>query len=264
MARTVMLIHGAWLTPRSWDRFKARYEAQGMTVTAPAWPLLDQPVEQLRRFPPEGLGRLGIRRIVDRYAEAIRDLPEPPILIGHCFGGLVAQLLLDRGLGACGVAICTAPPFGVAAAWTLLPLHNLWGGWRKPLPLSLAAFTAGFAQTLATEDAARAYAEHVVPAPGRIFFEGLLGIDCRVDYGNARRAPLLLIGGETDEVAPPALLRANLSRQKRAASRTDLQSFPGRSHWLCNEPGWEEAADFALDWAMANATVPEPAQGARL
>ena len=254
-----MLIHGAWLTPRSWDRFKARYEAKGMTVTAPAWPLLDQPVEQLRRYPPEGLGRLGIRRIVEHHAEAIRALPEPPILIGHCFGGLVTQLLLDRGLGVCGVAICTAPPFGVAAAWTRLPLLNAWGGWRRPLPLSIEAFTAGFAQTLTPAEAAQAYAEHVVPAPGRIFFEALLGIDSRVDYTNARRAPLLLIGGETDRVAPLALLRANARRQQRAASRTDLQSFPGRSHWLCNESGWEEAADFALDWAQAHATVLESA-----
>lgn len=260
MAATVMLIHGAWLTPSAWDRFRQRYAAAGMTVTAPPWPFLDRPAEALRASPDPGLARLGLAQLVDHHAALIAALPEPPILIGHSFGGLVVQLLLDRGLGAAGVAIDPAPPFGVPASplaiWTSLPVFAAWNGWNRVLRMSLRNFSTGFAQTLPEAEKPYAWEKFVVPAPGRIFFQAPLGIGSRVRWANPDRAPLLLIEGERDRTVPASMVRANYRRQRRAPSPTEYREFPGRSHWLCNETGWEEVADAALDWAQAHCRPP--------
>src|SRR5690606_1855594 len=108
-----IFIHGAWLTPASWELFRSRYAACGYTCLAPAWPFEDRTVDDLRRAPPTELAALTIGRIVDHYAVLVRQLPEPPLLVGHSFGGLFVQMLLDRGLGTAGVAIAPVPPRGV-------------------------------------------------------------------------------------------------------------------------------------------------------
>ena len=256
MNKTLMLIHGAWLTPRSWDRFSERFTARGAAVVAPAWPLMDRGIEALRCNPAPELRHLGIKRIVDHYEALIRALPEPPILMGHSFGGLFVQLLLDRGLGAAGVAIDAVPPLGVIAdplaIWTSRSVYATWNGWNRVLKMSLDSFSTGFAQTLPEAQKPGAYKDQVVPTPGRIFFEAPLGIGSRVQFASPTRAPLLLIAGEKDRTVPAPMVRANARKQSRARSQTDFQLFVGRSHWLCNEPGWEEVADFALDWALKN------------
>lgn len=256
MADTVLLIHGAWLTPSAWDRFRQRYEAAGVTVAAPAWPCLDGPVEVLRASPDPRLARLGLEQIVDHHAALIEGMAEPPILIGHSFGGLIVQMLLNRGLGAAGVAIDPAPPFGVPASplaiWTSLPVFTAWNGWNRVLRMSLRGFATGFAQTLPEAEKPYAWQKFIVPAPGRIFFQALLGIGSRIRWANPDRAPLLLIAGEKDRTVPAAMVRTNFRKQQRAPSRTEFREFPGRSHWLCNESGWEEVADAALDWARAH------------
>src|SRR5262249_51443464 len=118
--------------------------------------------------------------------------------------------------------------------------------------LSRDQFAARFAQALAPAEQAEAYASHISPAPAHIFIEALAGPNCRVDYANPARPPLLLMVGDADLATPAATVRANAHRQRGAGSRTDLQVFAGRTHWLCNEPGWEEVADFTLDWGLAH------------
>jgi pimeloyl-ACP methyl ester carboxylesterase len=257
MAATVMLIHGAWLTPSSWDRFRQRFEAAGMTVVAPPWPYLDRPVDALRRAPDPGLGTLGLAEIVDHYAALIAVMPHPPILMGHGFGGLIVQLLADRGLGAAVVAIDPAPPFGVPAhplaAWTALPVFLAWNGWNRALRMTLKGFAIGFAQTLPEAEKAYAWEKFVVPTPGRIFFQALLGMGSRLRWDNPDRPPLMLIAGSKDRSVPAAMVRANYRRHLRSPADTMLHEFPGRSHWLCNEDGWEEVADRALSWARTAA-----------
>ncbi|AYV46822.1 alpha/beta hydrolase [Caulobacter flavus] len=265
MTAAVMLIHGAWLTPRAWDRFKARYEAQGMTVVAPAWPLMDAPVEGVRGLSPRALGRLTLEAVVEAHAAHAVAMVEPPILIGHGLGGLVVQRLLDGGCGACGVAIASTPPLGLLArpraAWALRRLLARWNG---AAPLSPEGFADLFAHTLPEDQRRLAYAEHVVPAPARVLRQALLGPGGGAARAARRRPPLLLIAGDEDRMAPPAMVAAAARHQRRAASRTDLQCFSGRSHWLCNEPGWEDVADFALDWALANGRAASPATRAAL
>ncbi|MFC5343405.1 alpha/beta hydrolase (plasmid) [Brevundimonas staleyi] len=252
-----MLIHGAWLTPNSWDRFRQRFESADLTVTAPAWPHLEGPVDQIRHAPDPGLAKLGLREITDHYAALIEAMPHPPILIGHSFGGLIVQLLADRGLGAAAVAIDPTPPFGIPAhplaVWTSLGVFTALNGWNRVLRMSLRGFSTGFAQTLPEVEKPGAYERHIVPTPGRIFFQAVLGIGAKVRWNNPNRPPLLLIAGEKDRTVPAPMVRANYRKHLRSPVLTAFRQFPGRSHWLCNEEGWQDVADYALSWARQQA-----------
>ena len=256
MSKTIMLIHGAWLTPASWDLFRARYEAQGYTVLAPPWPFEDRPIEDLRRSPHPNLGKLTIRKIVDHYEDLIRELHEPPILIGHSIGGIVVQMLLDRGLGAVGVAIDPAPVRGVfstpGALRAALPVFLAWKGWSRTVTMSPQHFASSFANDLPVADQRSAYERHVVPTPGRLYYQLATGVGTGVNFKNANRAPLLLIAGENDRTIEPSMVRANYKKYRGSPAVTELKSFPNRSHWLVAGPGWEEVADYALQWAVAH------------
>jgi pimeloyl-ACP methyl ester carboxylesterase len=155
------------------------------------------------------------------------------------------------------VAIDTAPPFGVPAhplaIWTSLSVFTAFNAWNRVLIMSLKGFSTGFAQTLPEAEKPAAYQAHVVPTPGRIFFQALFGIGSRISYRNPLRPPLLLIAGENDRTVPAPMVRTNFRRQQRAPTPTAYREFAGRSHWLCNEPGWEEIADAALAWASEHA-----------
>lgn len=256
MSNTVMLIHGAWLTPLSWDFFRTRYETRGFEVVSPAWPYDDRPVEDLRRSPHPDLKNLTVGKIVDHYAEKIRALSESPILIGHSFGGFFVQALLDRGLGAVGVAIDPLPPRGViigpTALRSALPVLLAWNGWNRVLTMKFEDFAKNFANGLPEVDRRAAYERHVVPTPGRIFFQAALGIGIGVNWANPDRAPLLLIAGEKDRTIERSMVESAYRKHGRSPVTTGFKSFPGRSHFLCAEPGWEEVADYAIEWASAH------------
>jgi pimeloyl-ACP methyl ester carboxylesterase len=257
MTKTIMLVHGAWLTPTSWDGFKTRYEAKGYTVHAPAWLFDDRPVQELRRAPHPELRNVGVTAIVDHYEQKIRALPEEPIIMGHSFGGVITQVLADRGLGAAAVAIDPAPIAGVFVPPTTLisalPVFLAPFGWRRTLTMSRKAFGRRFAQNLSKDEADAAYERYIVPTPGRVYYDGVLGKGTKVQFDNPNRPPLLLIAGEKDLTAQPSMVQANFKKQQQAPSATGFKLFPGRSHWLCVDHGWEEVADYSLDWAVANA-----------
>jgi len=256
MSKTIILIHGAWLNSRSWEGFKARYEAQGHTVLAPDWPLDDRTPEALRQAPDPDLAKIGQNAIIDHYGHIIASLAEAPILIGHSLGGVVVQHLLDLGLGSVGVAIDPAPtpgvPLGPHAIVSALPvlLDPFSGGKLKTM--SRKFFRTRFAQTLPASQADAHYDRYIVPTPGKVYWDGIFGAVKPIDWANPDRAPLLLIGGEKDLIADASMTRAIYNHQKRAPSKTELRIFSGRSHWTGIDAGWEEVADFALEWALAN------------
>jgi pimeloyl-ACP methyl ester carboxylesterase len=250
----IVLIHGAWVTNRCWDRFKARYESRGYQVLAPPWPFDDRPIEELRTAPDPRLAHSGIPEIVEHYAALVAALPRPPILIGHSFGGLFVQLLVDRGLGACGVAINPAPPRGVLPGPTAfqanLPFVLAPFGWRRVLAMPYGRFRATFLNTIRDEaEARRIYDAHVVPTAGRMFWDGLLTRGAAVRWRNPSRPPLLLITGTEDRTVGAGMNRDNFQCYRNAPCRTDFREFGGRGHWIIAEPGWEEVADHALAWS---------------
>jgi pimeloyl-ACP methyl ester carboxylesterase len=260
MAPPIVLIHGAWVTNACWDPFKARYEARGHEVFAPPWPFDDRPIAELRAAPDPRLAKTGIPEIVDHYAAIVRALPEPPILIGHSFGGLFVQLLVDRGLGGCGVAINPAPPRGVMPGPTAfkanLPFIVQPFGWNRVLRMPFGRFVATFLNTLPASDRRAVYDAQVVPTAGRMFWDGLLTRGAGLRWRNPSRPPLLLITGTEDRAVGAGMNRANFAKYRSAPSRTDFHEFPGRSHWIIAEPGWEEVADDALDWATSMTALP--------
>ncbi|MGZ8641243.1 MAG: alpha/beta hydrolase [Actinomycetota bacterium] len=252
---TALFIHGAWVGPACWEPFIGRFEAAGYRCVAPAWPFDDRPIAELRARPATELAGVGVQEIVDHYEQIARTLPEPPVLIGHSFGGLFVQMLLDRGVGAAGVAIDPAPPRGVlptpGAFRASFSVLRTWRGWRKVLTVSFDDFSWGFLHNLREDEQRRVYDAQVIPTPGRTFFQvgfAMFNSATRVNFRNDGRAPLLIIAGEKDRTVPAAMNRANLKKYRHSNAATDLREFPGRSHWLIAEPGWEEVADHAIDW----------------
>jgi len=270
----LILIHGAWLSARSWESFAEYFDKRGFDVAAPEWPRKHGDVEQLRDDAGE-LAGLGLGEIVDHYDALIRAMDEPPVLVGHSFGGLIVELLLDRGLGRAGVALSPAPPKGIL----VLPFSSLKAAspaLAHPsrrhgiVPLSLEEFTYGFVNTLGPEEAKAAYERYAVPETGRIFYEaGFANFSLHpptdVHFRNADRAPLLIVGAEKDHTVPPSVSRAQVKKYERSPARTDYLEFEGRPHLFVVGPGAEEVAqaiDGWLDAVLDEAPATAPAGGA--
>jgi pimeloyl-ACP methyl ester carboxylesterase len=263
-AQTIVLIHGMWMTPLSWEHWASRYRERGHNVLAPAWPGLDKEPEELR-VDPSPLRGLSITDVVDHYERIIRELDSAPIIIGHSFGGIHTQLLADRGLGAAAVALGTGAPKGVLR----LPYSTLRAAWtalRNPLgknnvaPLTKKQFHWCFTNSLSREDSDKVYERYYIPGSARPFFQaGYANFNpnavTKVDYRNPKRPPLLLVTGTEDRICPPAVLRANFKKQRQAPSATDSKEYPGRCHFP-GQDGWEEVADYILSWTAEHANRP--------
>jgi pimeloyl-ACP methyl ester carboxylesterase len=267
MNRTVVFIHGGWVTPRCWDPFVSYFEAHGYGCLAPAWPGKDRSVEAIRSD-PSPLAGLGIAEIVDHYERIVRSLDEPPILIGHSFGGLFVQLLLDRGLGSAGIAIDSAAPKGIFAfePTTLLSLGRIFlipFGWRRVVRWTFTEFRYAFVHTMPLAEAKAIWDAHIVPDSGRPFFQaGLSALDrnspAQVDFVNPARPPLLLIAGEDDRAMTPVVVRRMFRAYQASPARTELRTFPGRTHWLIAQDGWEEVAESCIEWIQSLRAVDPP------
>lgn len=259
---TVVLVHGLWVTPLSWENFRRFYENLGYQVLAPAWPGITGTVADMRRD-PSGLKGVGAGEVVAHYTKIIRSLPEPPIIMGHSYGGVITQLLIDQGLGAAGVAIDSVPPKGII----LLPLStNLAlapallrpSTYRGTFLFTFEQWWRVFANTLSETEARAAYEAQAIPASGRSIFQAALAnltphAPTTINFRNNNRAPLLFIGGGKDVIMPASLNRKNFRKYHASSAVTAYKEFPGRSHYLIAERGWEEVADYALSWAAAQA-----------
>jgi pimeloyl-ACP methyl ester carboxylesterase len=263
----LMLIHGAWLSSRSWDNYADYFGKRGFAVSAPEWPRKHGDVEEMRETAEESAG-LGVQEIVDHYAALIGELDQPPVLIGHSYGGLFVELLLDHGLGRAGVAMSPAPAKGILA----LPFSTLKAGapalahpskWHGVVTLTPEEFTYAFVNTFSEEDAAAAYERYAVPETGQILYEAgfanfHLHPPTEVHFKNADRAPLLLIGATADHTVPASLTKAAYKRYEHSPARTDYLEFEGRPHFHMIAPDWQEVAAGIDSWLDGVLDAPTP------
>ena len=262
---TIVLIHGFWVTPRSWEHWITRYQNQGYRVLAPAYPGFEVEVEALNRD-PSPIEKVTVPQIIEHLETIVRELDAPPILIGHSAGGAFLQILLDHGYGAAGVAINSAPTEGVLVA-PLSQLKSTWPVLRNPANRHKAVgFTYDqwryvFTNTFDEADARATYDRYHIPASGGILWDSVLANfipgpqAVAVDYHNDARAPLLFISGSEDHLMPPAVQRSNAKHYK-SNTITEVKVFEGRAHLLPAQVGWEEVADYALSWAVEHSARP--------
>jgi pimeloyl-ACP methyl ester carboxylesterase len=265
---TIVLVHGFWVTPRSWEDWIAHYESKGYRVIAPGYPGFEVEVEALNADPTP-IVNATLPEIVARFEGAISELDEAPIIIGHSAGGAITQILLDHGLGAAGVAMNSAPTEGVLVSpWS--QLRSTFPVLKNPINRHRAvgftfeqwnyAFTNGFAEDRARE----LYERYHVPASAGILIGSVLANvkpghqDTYVDYRNEKRAPLLFVSGSEDHIMPPSVQRSNAKHYKAEGTVTEVIEFEG-PHLMLAQDGWEEIADTVLEWAVEHARQPSAA-----
>lgn len=260
---TIVLIHGFWVTPRSWEHWIRHYEGRGFRVLAPAYPGFEVEVEALNAD-PSPIERVTVPEIIGQLEALVGGLGTPPILIGHSAGGVFTQILLDHGFGAAGVAMNSAPTEGVK----VVPLSQIRATFpvlknpanrHKAVGFTYEQWRYAFTNTFSEEESRRLYERYAIPASGQIFWGSALANihpgrdDNWVDYHNEARAPLLFISGSDDHLMPPSIQRSNAEHYKAEGTVTEVKEFPG-PHLLSARGGWEEIADYALEWAVTNAT----------
>ena len=267
---TIVLIHGFWVTPRSWENWVGHYQSRGYRVLAPAYPGFEVEVEALNAD-PSPIVAVTVPAIVEHLEAVVRDLDKPPILIGHSAGGAFTQILLDHGYGAAGVAISSAPTEGVPVVplsqiKSTFPVLKNPANHHRAVGYTHEQWHYAFANTF-TEDESRAlYERYAIPASGRILWDSVLANlqpghqGTWVNYHNDARAPLLFISGGADHLMPPAVQRSNAKHYK-SNTVTEVKEYPGKAHLLPAQEGWQEIADYALDWATAHAKPARPPSG---
>ncbi len=257
-SKTIVFIHGMFATRLCWEQWISRYQAKGYQCVAPAWPGRDIPVDALRKKHPDSqLGKLVLAEVVEHYANSIAKLDEKPILIGHSMGGLITQILLQKGLAAAGIAIDSTPPVGVfttqwsfTTLWSFVksnwPIISPFANKHEPYLMPFEHFQYTFVHTLSLTEQKAAYEKYVVP-DSRMVAQGALSAIAKIDF-KKQRPPLLLIAGSDDHAVPASLNKANFRKYKQSPSVTDFKEFAERTHFIIGQKNWEEVADYILSW----------------
>jgi pimeloyl-ACP methyl ester carboxylesterase len=254
---TIVLIPGLWMTALCWEHWVKHYSDKGYCIVARSWPGMEGDIEQLRRD-PSTFTSLGLPEVVDHYGQIIGELETPPIIIGYGFGGLIAQVLLDRGWGAAGVAIASAPVRGIAR----LPLSMLKLAFsvlgnsfnsHETTSLTPKQFHRAFANSLTETESLDAFKRYIVPAPNRVLLQTAFArhTAITVNFRNDTRAPLLLVAGGKDRVVPRSLVRANFELYRESKAETDYKEYPEQTHFTLLQE--TKVADYVLGWALCRA-----------
>jgi non-heme chloroperoxidase len=256
-ATPVLFIHGLWLHATSWQPWQDLFTAHGYAPIAPGWP--HEPTTVFAaRVGSDPLAGMGIDTITDHYAQIAEDLDEPPVIIGHSFGGLIAQKLLGMGLGRAGVAIDPAQIKGVKALpvaqlRSAFPVLSRPGNKDRTVSLTAEQFRYGFGNAISEDESNELYNAYAIPSPARPLFEAAFANFRRtspaaVDTANSSRGPLLLVSGVDDHTVPDVVTRAAFKQYQGSGARTELKQFVDRGHSLTIDSGWQAIADYVLAW----------------
>ena len=253
----VMFVHGLWLLPSSWDRWAGLFEEAGYIALAPGWPDDPATVDEANSH-PQVFANKSVGQVADHLQSIAGGLRRKPAIVGHSFGGLLAQILAGRGLSAATVAIDPAPFRGVLT----LPISALRSAFpvlgnplnrHRAVPLTYEQFRYAFANAVSEEEARELYATFAVPAPGEPLFQAAAAnlnpwTEVKVDTANAERGPLLIVSGEKDHTVPRSIAHASYEQQRGNAGVTEFVEIPGRGHALTIDSGWHEVARTAMSF----------------
>src|SRR3984893_3364904 len=255
----VVFIHGLWLLPSSWDRWRAAFEEAGYATLAPGRPEGRDTVEDANKH-PEVLAHKSVGQIAAHFGDVIDKLAKKPALVGPSFGGLLTQILAGRGAAAVSVAIDPAPfrgvlPLPFSALKSAAPVIGNPANRGRAVPLTYDQFRFAFANAVTETEAHELHATFAVPGSGVTLFQAASAnlnpwTEAKVDTKNADRGPLLIIDGEMDNTVPWAVANAAYKRQKRNPGVTEIVKVPGRGHSLTIDHGWREIAETALTFVQ--------------
>lgn len=253
----VVFIHGLWLHASSWTPWSDLFRAAGYAPVAPGWPGVPDTVEAARAN-PDAIAGQGIEEVADHYAAIIEELPRPPILIGHSFGGMIAEKLLGDDRAAAAIAIDAAQikgvlPLPLSALRSTLPVFKNPANRHHAVSLTAEQFRYSFGNAVSEGESDELFERWTIPAPGKPLFQAAVAnfsphSPAKVDTQNEHRGPLLLIMGGQDHTVPEVVTKATAKQYRHSAAVTELLEFPDRGHSLTIDSGWREVADACLDW----------------
>jgi non-heme chloroperoxidase len=251
----VVFVHGLWLLPNSWERWAALFEEAGYSAVLPGWPDDPETVDEANAH-PEVFARKSVGDIADHVETVVRRLDRKPALIGHSFGGLLAQIVAGRGRAAVTVAIDPAPfrgvlPLPISALRSASPVLANPLNRHRAVPLTFEQFRYAFANAVSEDEAHRLYETYAVPGSGTPIFQAAAAnfnpwSEAKVRSKNPERGPLLVISGEHDHTVPWAIANASYQKQRRNPAVTEIVEIPGRGHSLIIDDGWKDVAETAL------------------
>jgi pimeloyl-ACP methyl ester carboxylesterase len=253
----VLFIHGLWLHASSWTPWADLFAAEGYAPLAPGWPGVAETVEDARAN-PESIANRGIEEVTAHYAALIGKLPARPVIVGHSFGGMIAEKLLGEDLGAAAIAIDAAQikgvlPLPLSSLRATLPVFKNPANAHHAVSLTAEQFRYSFGNAVSPEESDALYEQWTIPAPGKPLFEAASAnfsphSPAKVNTGNSGRGPLLLIMGGRDHTVPEAITKATLKQYRGSDAVTDLAEFPDRGHSLTIDSGWRAVAGECLSW----------------
>jgi non-heme chloroperoxidase len=251
----VVFVHGLWLLPSSWDRWRALFEEHGYATVAPGWPDDPETVAEAREH-PEAFAKKSLKVVTDHYVSTIAALTMKPAIIGHSFGGVITQILAGKGLAAASVAIDPAPfrgvlPLPISALKAASPVLANPANRGRAITLTFDQFNFGWTNNLSEDEARELYDTYHVPASGVPLFQAAFAninpwSEDMVATKNPDRGPLLLVSGQGDNTVPWAIVSASYEREERNEGVTEVVCIPNRGHSLTIDHGWREVADSAL------------------
>jgi pimeloyl-ACP methyl ester carboxylesterase len=248
MKQTLIFIHGMFQNGKSWDNWVHYFTAKGYRCVVESWPLHQGEPTDLRRNVPEGLGDLRLAEVVNYYGGLICRTDRDAVLIGHSVGGLIVQSLLNKGLGSAGICISSvAPNRMLSLDWGFfknsISIANPFKG-DEPFYMSPEGFHASFCNAMTEEESNAAYEKTALHDSRNVLRDCMLA-DGEMELHNSNK-PMLFIAAEKDQIIPAELNEKNAKAYEEGLAT--YKEFSNRGHYICNQPGWEEVADFSDQW----------------
>jgi len=253
----IVFIHGLWMHSSTWNPWMQFFSQHGYESLNPGWPGDGATVKESRTN-KKAIANHGVKEVADHYEKIISSLPSKPLLVGHSFGGLLVQILLDRGVASAAIAIDPAPIKGVwqlpfSALRSAFPVLSNPFNLTKSFSLTYKQFRYAFANTVSEAEAKELYERCTIPSPARPLFQAAFATlnpnaETKVNTSNSSRGPLLITSGDQDHIVPPVLCKAAFKKHKRSAAVTEFKTFAGRGHSLTIDNGWKEIAEYSYMW----------------